>query len=472
MFLLSSIKKAIGVLAINENSLMNRKETNVIEFAIKSGCLVLRHVTYGNSQRLKLTITPANDDFTHADTCYYAVSLAAFTMLVNSACRIIGASKGVEFVFYEQEKNTNPIIKSGDYNLVIPCAKNKQDAIYDDAFNANDALFKTTMRFSPQALKTAAGADVRYYLTGVAFHLADLKGGNYSARLISTDGHRMTVFKEVLTKDDFSIAKDFNLKEPIIFTGNNYQVLTKAINNEPVNFSIKAVTGGNHLVLFNSKLDDITIDLAAKTIDGKYPDYGRVMGLDKPISFDIDLYKLEIMLSYLSAYFFCDGTEKYKTAVFYLSLANGTASIQATPNRFDTVYKGENKKTKSKATLIADDDFLSKLSKELSALTEDGFKQIANQAPVFSFDCDTTIESKTPYIFGLNTKYLSDVIAMFKKNNCKKVKLLCSLTGADINNTLSTTIQFKNYTGDEPVNSGDANIHAVIMPVRVTLSMY
>lgn len=114
-----------------------------------------------------------------------------------------------------------------------------------------------------------AQQDVRYYLNGLMLEL-----GDGQLRTVATDGHRLAMC-EIGAKID---------------SGNNRQIILprKGVNElarllEDDNAPVEVEVGSNHIRL---SIGDLT--LTSKLIDGKFPDYQRVIpeNTDKTLIFD------------------------------------------------------------------------------------------------------------------------------------------------------------------------------------------
>ena len=99
-----------------------------------------------------------------------------------------------------------------------------------------------------------AQQDIRYYLNGLLFEV-----DNQKLNIVGTDGHRLS-FTSLELK---SPAKDVQVIIPRKTIENT---LTKIAETLEISFSSNQV---------NFKFSDI--DLITKVIDGKFPDYSRVI---------------------------------------------------------------------------------------------------------------------------------------------------------------------------------------------------
>ncbi len=106
-----------------------------------------------------------------------------------------------------------------------------------------------------------AQQDVRYYLNGLS-----LETDGSLIRTVATDGHRLALSK--LTKDGLSLPA----KQVIIPRKGVLEILRLISEDEKL---IKVQIGSNHLRLFSSEFI-----FTSKLVDGRFPDYRRVLPRD------------------------------------------------------------------------------------------------------------------------------------------------------------------------------------------------
>jgi DNA polymerase-3 subunit beta len=157
-----------------------------------------------------------------------------------------------------------------DLELSVPAATLKQ------------ALDKTTFAMAQQ--------DVRYYLNGL---LLDLDGRSLKA--VASDGHRLAVFEEPLDLDTRGgrqiIVPRKGVLELARLLGGNEDVVTLRIASNSVRVDLGAVS------------------FAAKLIEGRFPDYQRVMPRELTRSFRVDKEAFKGALTRVSVL----SSEKYKS---------------------------------------------------------------------------------------------------------------------------------------------------------------
>ena len=149
-----------------------------------------------------------------------------------------------------------------------------------------------------------AQQDVRYYLNGLMLELRDKL-----VRCVATDGHRLAICE--LDADVSSPGT-----QQVIVPRKGIQELARLL--EDSDSSAKIEIGSNHIRI---QLPDLR--LTSKLIDGKFPDYQRVMpqGSDKHIIADRELLKQALVRTSILS------NEKFRGIRF--NLENNSLRIQA-----------------------------------------------------------------------------------------------------------------------------------------------
>ena len=141
-----------------------------------------------------------------------------------------------------------------------------------------------------------ASQDVRYYLNGL---LVEYKGGEVNA--VATDGHRLALATSPLDK---TITID---GERQILPRKAVLELSKILRQE--NEDIKITFGNSSL-----SIQDKNLDFSTKLIDGKFPDYEKVLPSGDPNSLEVSKESLQSALSRASVL----SNEKYRGVRFAL----------------------------------------------------------------------------------------------------------------------------------------------------------
>ena len=141
-----------------------------------------------------------------------------------------------------------------------------------------------------------ASQDVRYYLNGL---LVEYKGGEVNA--VATDGHRLALATSPLDK---TITID---GERQILPRKAVLELSKILRQE--NEDIKITFGNSSL-----SIQDENLDFSTKLIDGKFPEYEKVLPSGDPNSLEVSKESLQSALSRASVL----SNEKYRGVRFAL----------------------------------------------------------------------------------------------------------------------------------------------------------
>ena len=149
-----------------------------------------------------------------------------------------------------------------------------------------------------------AQQDVRYYLNGILLELTAEK-----IRLVATDGHRLALSE---TELDTGVEADKQLIIP------RKAVLELGRLLDSSDKEATCVLSQNHM-----RVETGTLVFTTKLIDGKFPDYQRVIPVDGNKTMEVERETLKQALSRISIL----SNEKYRG--IRLSLSDGNLSIQA-----------------------------------------------------------------------------------------------------------------------------------------------
>ena len=169
-----------------------------------------------------------------------------------------------------------------------------------------------------------ASQDVRYYLNGL---LVEYKDGEVNA--VATDGHRLALATSELDK-----------KHPIegerqILPRKAVLELSKILRQE--NEEIKVTYGNSSL-----SIQDKNLDFSTKLIDGKFPDYEKVLPSGDPSSLEVSKESLQSALSRASVL----SNEKYRGVRFALDkntlkLTANNPEKESAEELLDVNYNGD-----------------------------------------------------------------------------------------------------------------------------------
>lgn len=132
---------------------------------------------------------------------------------------------------------------------------NTEQNTHDLALNFSQKEFKKMLDATAFAM---AQQDVRYYLNGML-----LEVGNQYARLVATDGHRLAL-ASIMTDQSIETEKQ------VIIPRKGVLELTRLLSDSESEITLSI--GDNHIF---SKIGNFKF--TSKLIDGKFPDYNRVI---------------------------------------------------------------------------------------------------------------------------------------------------------------------------------------------------
>jgi DNA polymerase-3 subunit beta len=149
-----------------------------------------------------------------------------------------------------------------------------------------------------------AQQDVRYYLNGILMEISAAK-----IKLVATDGHRLALSEIEI---DTGVSED----RQIIIPRKAVLELSRLLESDES--PVKCMLSQNHL-----RVETSSLIFTTKLIDGKFPDYQRVIPVDGNKTMEIDRETLKHAMSRIAIL----SNEKYRG--IRLTLAPGNLSIQA-----------------------------------------------------------------------------------------------------------------------------------------------
>jgi DNA polymerase-3 subunit beta len=176
-----------------------------------------------------------------------------------------------------------------------------------DDINAQQSFSIPQMSLKSLIDKTSfamAQHDVRYYLNGI---LVELSSG--LIKMVATDGHRLALSEY---KADIELSVD----KQIIVPRKGVMELARLLDS--TESPVKITLSQNHL-----RVETDTLSFTSKLIDGKFPDYNRVIPVDGNKIMSVDRESLKRSMSRISIL----SNEKYRG--IRLTLSAGNLAIQA-----------------------------------------------------------------------------------------------------------------------------------------------
>jgi DNA polymerase-3 subunit beta len=149
-----------------------------------------------------------------------------------------------------------------------------------------------------------AQQDVRYYLNGI---LVELSTG--LIKLVATDGHRLAL-------SEYKVDIELDIDKQIIIPRKGVMELARLLNT--TDSLVKLTLSQNHIKVETDKLS-----FTSKLIDGKFPDYNRVIPIDGNKLMTVSRNTLKQAMSRISIL----SNEKYRG--IRLTLTEGNLAIQA-----------------------------------------------------------------------------------------------------------------------------------------------
>jgi len=217
-------------------------------------------------------------------------------------CKALPEGSSIDFSIDE----TRVSLVSGRSRFILASLPAKDFPSLDDieeqqAFSIPQNQFKALFDKTSFAM---AQQDVRYYLNGILMEMSDSK-----IKLVATDGHRLALSE---FDTDTGVVND----KQIIIPRKAVLELSRLLdaNDNPVRIGLSQ----NHI-----RVEAGSLVFTSKLIDGKFPDYKRVIPIDGNKTLEINRETLKQTLSRIAIL----SNEKYRG--IRLTLVSGSLSIQA-----------------------------------------------------------------------------------------------------------------------------------------------
>jgi len=217
-------------------------------------------------------------------------------------CKALSVDADIEFGIEE----TRVSLKSGRSRFTLSSLPAKDfpgldDIVEQHSFSIKQADFKTLLDKTSFAM---AQQDVRYYLNGLLMEISD-----GIVKMVATDGHRLAL-------SELSIDISLNDSKQIIIPRKAALELSRLLesSDSPANI----ILSQNHIRVETGKLV-----FTSKLIDGKFPDYNRVIPVDGNKTLKVNRESLKRSMNRIAIL----SNEKYRG--IRLTLAPGNLAIQA-----------------------------------------------------------------------------------------------------------------------------------------------
>ena len=254
---------------------------------------------------LKLEVTPANLTLTASDL---EVELVAVVPLPEGACLEAGAITlsarklmdickslpSAALIDLQTADDRRCQLKSGNSRFMLGTLPAEDFPLLSGG--ANDSLGGTRLQVDQRALKrlldktafAMAVQDVRFYLTGMLFEASESQ-----LRTVTTDGHRLAMFETAAVLDGGQSVQAIVPRKGVL----ELQRLL-GVEESPLSILVGREFFSATLIQQNKAQDgqqgaDIEIRFTTKLIDGKFPDYRRVIPKngDKVMQVALDDFK-------------------------------------------------------------------------------------------------------------------------------------------------------------------------------------
>ncbi len=169
------------------------------------------------------------------------------------------------------------------------------------SFSISQSSFKTLLEATSFAM---AQQDVRYYLNGILMEITAEK-----IKLVATDGHRLAL-------SEHQIDVPLEAAKQIIIPRKAVLELSRLLESN--DSAAKIILSQNHI-----RVETGTLVFTSKLIDGKFPDYNRVIPVDGNKTLKINRESLKQAMNRIAIL----SNEKYRG--IRLTLSPGNLSIQA-----------------------------------------------------------------------------------------------------------------------------------------------
>lgn len=170
-----------------------------------------------------------------------------------------------------------------------------------ESFSLPQNIFKSLFDKTSFAM---AQQDVRYYLNGILMEISPGK-----IKLVATDGHRLAL-------SEIDIDTEVGEEKQIIVPRKAVLELSRLL--ESADNPVKCILSQNHL-----RVETDSLVFTTKLIDGKFPDYQRVIPVDGNKTMEVNREILKQAMSRIAIL----SNEKYRG--IRLALSAGNLSIQA-----------------------------------------------------------------------------------------------------------------------------------------------
>lgn len=215
-----------------------------------------------------ITLTTTDMDISIKDFTKAKVERPGSTTVpAHMLYEIIRKVSGEAEVVFDQkdEGNSNVELTVGKSEFNLPCLPvtdfpNFEVGEYDNSFTMNSEILRTLFSKTKHAI---SNEETRYYLNGIYFHAAANEDGTPQLRCVATDGHRLAWAQTAQPEGCQDMPGVIIPKKTV---GEVIKLLEDYVGDVKFSLSQNKAT-----------LQIGTSTLHTKLIDGKFPDYNRVI---------------------------------------------------------------------------------------------------------------------------------------------------------------------------------------------------
>lgn len=209
-----------------------------------------------------------------------AVESGAFTAPHKKLLDILKQVPGDSIAMISCNKKTHKVIlkvsgQRSSYRLSSFDATDYPTIELDDVKSKMLLEASTLLSLTSPVEGSMANKDVRYYLNGM-----NLSKSGSELTAVSTDGHRLSLNVVSVLKQN---GKDMNC----ILPRDGYKAFVHYLKSLAPDTQVKLMFMDNHIVLHSEGKT-----LISKQVDGKFPDYNRVIPKENEVSLSVDRLEL------------------------------------------------------------------------------------------------------------------------------------------------------------------------------------
>jgi len=244
---------------------------------------ILSNVKIDASESGEVTLTTTDMDISVKDLTNAKVERPGSTTVpAHMLYEIIRKVSGDSDVVFDKKDAENSTIELtvGKSEFNLPCLPttdfpNFEIGEYDNTFTMNSEILKTLLTKTRHAI---SNEETRYYLNGVYFHPATDENGTPQLRCVATDGHRLAWAQTAQPEGCQDMPGVIIPKKTV---GEVIKLLEDYVGDVKFSLSHNKAT-----------LQIGTSTLHTKLIDGKFPDYNRVIPENNDKTMEVSREKL------------------------------------------------------------------------------------------------------------------------------------------------------------------------------------